>query len=239
MVAALHDVFTGVPHTMFCVKSLDGTYLAVNQAFAERAGVANPAMVLGRRAGELFPADLAESYESQDARVLTSGDAIRNELEMILRPDGSRGWYVTTKTRLHGANGSVIGIVAVSYDLSASGGMDARPVQLHAAVELARRRYADPVRVAELADAAGLTPAQLDRSLRRALGLSPKQLLLRARLDEAIRRLEDTDLSLAVIATECGYYDQSAFTRQFQAAVGMTPGRYRAEVHDRRARSSD
>ena len=59
VVAALNDVFVGVPHTMFCVKDLDGRYIAVNQAFAERAGASSPARVLGRRVGELFPDDLA------------------------------------------------------------------------------------------------------------------------------------------------------------------------------------
>ena len=73
--------------------------------------------------------------------------------------------------------------------------------------------------------------AQLDRALRRTIGLSPKQLLLRARLDEAMRRLDDTDLPIATDRqSECGYYDQSSFTRQFRrATVVITPGTYRAE----------
>lgn len=238
MVAALHDVFVGVPHTMFSVKGLDGRYIAVNQAFAERAGARSPAAVLGRRAGELFPDDMVRSYDAQDERVLATGEAIRNELELILRPDGSRGWYVTTKTRLHDEHGAVIGIVAVSYDLhtshdSTESQPDDRHTRLQAAIDLARRRFAEPVRVSELADAAQLSTTQLERALRRTLGLSPKQLLLRARLDEAIRRLEETDLPLASIASECGYYDQSAFTKQFQRAVGMAPGEYRAEVRRR------
>jgi PAS domain S-box-containing protein len=230
LVAALHDVFVGVPHTMFCVKGVDGRYLAVNQAFAERAG-RSVAGVLDRTAAELFPADLAASYEAQDRRVLQSGEAIRNELELILRPDGTRGWYVTTKTRLLDERGEVVGIVAVSYDLRSGAGDDRHP-RLQAAIDLARRRFAEPVRVDELAAAAGLSLPQLDRALRRALGLSPKQLLLRARLDEAMRRLDDTDLPIATIASECGYYDQSSFTRQFRRAVGMTPGVYRAAARN-------
>ena len=227
VVAALDDVFAGVPHTMFCVKGPDGRYLAVNQAFAERAG-RSVAAVLGRTAGELFPADLVASYEAQDHRVLTTGEAIRNELELILRPDGSRGWYVTTKTRLLDDGGHPVGIVAVSYDLRSGTAIDDRHQRLQAAIDLARRRYAEPVRVDELAAAAGMSLPQLDRALRRTLGVSPKQLLLRARLDEAMRRLDDTDLPIATIASECGYYDQSSFTRQFRRAVGMTPGAYRA-----------
>lgn len=226
VVAALHDVFAGVPHTMFCVKDVDGRYLAVNQAFAERAG-RTVAAVIGRRASEIFPADLAASYEAQDERVLATGESLRNELELILRPDGSRGWYVTTKTRLVDGDGGVVGLASVSYDLRTATATDDRHARLQAAIDVARRRFAEPVRVSELADAAGMSLPQLDRALRRAIGLSPKQLLLRARLDEAMRRLDDGDLPIARVATECGYYDQSSFTRQFRRATGMTPASYR------------
>ncbi len=229
MISLLDEVFAGVPHTMFCVKDTDGRYLAINQAFAERAGC-RPNEVLGRTARDVFPADLVEAYEAQDRHLLATGEAIRNELEMILRPDGSRGWYVTSKTLLRAPAGEVEGIVVVSYDLRASaaaGGGDPHS-GLQAAIDLVRRSFAEPLRVADLAAAAGLSPTQLERATRKALGVSPKQLLIRTRIDEAVRRLDDTSLTLAAIAGECGFYDQSSFTRQFQRAVGITPGAYRA-----------
>ncbi|MFM2079281.1 MAG: hypothetical protein RJA49_3171 [Actinomycetota bacterium] len=233
VVAALSEVFAGVPHVMFCVKDTDGRYLAVNQAFAERAGRSAPGAVLGLAAGDLFPADLVTSYEAQDTHLLATGEPIRNELELILRPDGSRGWFVTTKTRLADEHGNALGIVAVSYDLRSGEATDRHHENLQTAIDLARRRFAEPLKVADLAHAAGMTPTQLERALRRTVGMSPKQLLMRTRLDEAIRRLDDTDLPIATIAGECGFYDQSQFTRQFQRAVGLAPGAYRAR-RDRR-----
>lgn len=228
VVAALSDVFAGVPHVMFCVKDLDGRYIAVNQAFAERAGRAAPGEVLGHTVRELFPPDLADAYEAQDAQVLDTGEAIRNELELILRPDGSRGWYVTTKTLATDGEGTSLGIVAVSYDLHTGAGSDGHHANLQAAIDTVRRRYAEPLKVSDLAESAGLSATQLERAMRKAVGMSPKQLLVRVRLDEAMRRLDDTDSSIAAIAGACGFYDQSQFTRQFQRAVGMTPGAYRA-----------
>ena len=232
VIAALDEVFAGVPHVMFCVKGTDGRYVAVNAAFAERAGRSAEA-VLGRTVGELFPADLAATYEAQDAVVMASGEPIRNELELILRPDGSRGWYVTTKTRLDDIDRRPLGIVAVSYDLRAPAATDRHHSALQAAIEVARRRFAEPLKVADLAAAAGLSSTQLERTLRRAVGMSPKQLLMRTRLDEAMRRLDDTDLPIAAIAGDCGFYDQSSFTRQFRRAVGMTPGAYRTRGEGR------
>jgi len=231
-ISILDEVFSGVPHTMFCVKDTDGRYLAINQAFADRAG-RTLNQVLGHTARDFFPPDLVDAYEAQDRRLLHTGEPIRNELEMILRPDGSRGWYVTSKTLLRDAGGDIDGIVVVSYDLRA-GADTVRPhTGLQAAVDLARRSYAQPLKVADLAGAAGLTPTQLERAMRRTLGVSPKQLLIRTRIDEAIRRLDDTALTLVSIAGECGFYDQSSFTRQFQRAVGITPGAYRARQQRR------
>jgi AraC-like DNA-binding protein len=34
-------------------------------------------------------------------------------------------------------------------------------------------------------------------------------------------------VSMAELALDCGYADQSAFTRQFKATVGLTPSHYR------------
>ncbi len=232
IVAALNEAFAGVPHTMFCVKDTAGRYVAINQAFAERAGH-RPNQILGRTARDLFPGDLVDTYEAQDAALLTSGEPIRNELEMILRPDGSRGWYVTSKTVLRAEHGAIIGIVVVSDDLRRSADAAQHHHGLQSAIDLIRHSFAEPLKVADIATAAALSPTQLERAMRRALGVSPKQLLIRTRIDEAVRRLDDTDAPLATIACACGFYDQSSFTRQFQRAVGITPGAYRARQQRR------
>jgi len=232
IVAALNEAFAGVPHTMFCVKDTDGQYLAINQAFADRAGC-RPNQILGRTARDVFPADLVDAYEAQDAALLTTGEPIRHELEMILRPDGSRGWYVTSKTLLRDEQGEITGIVVVSDDLRRGADAAQHHQGLQSAIDLIRREFAEPLKVADIAAAAALSPAQLERAMRRALGVSPKQLLIRTRIDEAARRLDDTDATLATIAGACGFYDQSSFTRQFQRAVGITPGAYRARQQRR------
>ncbi len=227
MIRVIDDLLTDVPHVMFCVKNVEGRYLAVNQAFADRAGMASPADVIGLRASDLFPGDLAASYELQDTQILDTGQPLRNELELILRPDGSVGWYVTSKTLL-GAPGAPTAIASVSVDLRAPFDATGATAGVAAAVAFARLHFTEQISVTDLADEAELTVTQLERAIKRALGLSAKQLMLRLRLEEAITRLRTTDASVAQIATECGYYDQSAFTRQFKRVVRMNPGAYRA-----------
>jgi AraC-like DNA-binding protein len=72
---------------------------------------------------------------------------------------------------------------------------------------------------------------QLERLSKRVLGLTPKQLILRFRLEEALRLLDTSTDSIASIASACGYYDQSAFTRRFKRAVGMAPATFRTMSH--------
>jgi len=220
---AVTDVIATTPGVMFCVKSADGTYLSANLAFAERAGVAGPGEVVGRTARDLFPAGLAERYEAQDREVLSSGRMLTNELELITRADGTVGWFLTSKSRWTDASGVPVGLVSVSVDLRTPVDAAAPHSQLVAAVEIARRRYAEQITVADMADAAGLSTAQLERLARRVLGLTPKQLIMRF-------LLETTTLPLVELAPACGYYDQSAFHRHFRRVVGWSPSGWRSFV---------
>lgn len=226
---AVVAVLATTPQVMFCVKASTGEYLAANQAFAERAGVSAPGEVVGRTAADLFPADLASRYEAQDRTVLRSGRLMTNELEVITRPDRSLGWFLTSKSRWVDDTGTPVGVVSVSVDLRTPVDAAAPHARLAAVVELARDRLADGVEVADLAAVAEMSVTQLERQTRRVLGLSPKQLVMRFRIEEALRLLTTSDLGLADVAHRCGFYDQSAFGRYFRRIVGSTPARYRAE----------
>lgn len=225
---AVTDVLATVPGVMFCVKSVDGTYVSANQAFADRAGVSGPGDVVGRTAHDLFPAELADRYDAQDRDVLATGRMLTNQLELITRPDGRYGWFLTSKSRWTGADGHPAGLVSVSVDLRTPADAAAPHGQLIDAVELVRHRFREPLTVADIAAAAGMNPAQLERATRRVLGLSPKHLVMRFRLEEALRLLDTTAMTVAEIAVACGYYDQSAFTRHFRRVVGYPPTRWRA-----------
>jgi PAS domain-containing protein len=85
-------LFEGLPQVMFCIKDANGRYLAVNQAFAERAAKASPAEVVGLHAHDVFPHALASSYKAQDEELLATGRPLLGHLQLVLRPDGAPGW---------------------------------------------------------------------------------------------------------------------------------------------------
>ena len=86
----------------------------------------------------------------------------------------------------------------------------------------------DVVRVAQVCDEFGLTERALQRLVRRRLGLTPKWLIQRRRLQEAAERLRLRAATLADTAAVLGYADQAHFTRDFSAVTGMTPGEFSA-----------
>ena len=55
----------------------------------------------------------------------------------------------------------------------------------------------------------------------------------RLAIEHAQHRLHETNLPVASIAFECGFYDLSTFYRQFQRHCGISPGRYRADAAEK------
>jgi AraC-like DNA-binding protein len=100
----------------------------------------------------------------------------------------------------------------------------------HSGVQRARaymeQHYADNVTLDSLAAAANLSPFHLLRVFRRAVGLPPHAYLTSVRVQQA-RRLLRTDLSIAAVAAQTGFVDQSHLTRHFKRIVGVPPGHYR------------
>ena len=88
--------------------------------------------------------------------------------------------------------------------------------------------HPDVLRVAQVCEAFGLTERGLQRLVSRRLGLTPKWLISRRRLQEAAERLRTDSCSLSEMAALLGYADQAHFIRDFSRVTGTTPGRFAA-----------
>jgi AraC-like DNA-binding protein len=166
-------------------------------------------------------------YQKQDETVLRTGRPVVNRLEMHLYKGRQPGWCLTTKRPLRSKGAGICGIIGLSRDVHEPGQKSPEYSELSAALDFMYESFSSVLRIGDLAKRAGLSPHQFDLRVRRLMHLSPMQLLQKLRIDEATRLLDTTDLSLAQIAAEVGYCDQSALTRQFRALVGLTPGQFR------------
>lgn len=107
--------------------------------------------------------------------------------------------------------------------------MTSQPLARHLlrARDLADSRYAEPLTVADLARAAGLSAAHFSREFKRAFGESPHQYLLTRRLERAAALLRVTDWPVADVCFAVGAGSLGSFTASFSRIFGATPTAYR------------
>jgi AraC-like DNA-binding protein len=86
---------------------------------------------------------------------------------------------------------------------------------------------AAPLKLAELADAVGLSPFHAARLFTRATGLPPHAWRNQIRLQRSLAPLR-AGASVTDVAAASGFTDQSHFTRHFRRMFGVPPGRWQS-----------
>lgn len=223
-------LFDALPDVVFFVKDAQGRYLVVNQTLVRRCGLKQKSALVGRAAAQVFPSAFGSLYQEQDRQVLAGGSEFRDQLELHLYPDRDPGWCLTHKVALRDKQGNIVGLAGISRDLAMPD--NAHPVygRIAAAAHFIHAHYDQAIQLADLARITGLSASQIERYFHKIFYLTPRQMIIKARLDAASKMLADASGagSVTEIALACGYHDHSAFTRQFKATVGMTPSEYRA-----------
>jgi AraC-like DNA-binding protein len=220
-------LFDALPDVVFFVKGAQAQYLVVNRTLAARCGLRDKAALLGRTVMDIFPHSFGASYLEQDRKVLSTGVDIHDQLELHLYPDRDPGWCVTHKIVLRDKDGGVAGLAGISRDLAMPDKNHPVYQRIAAAVHYIQDHYDQQFQLADLAASAQLSVSQIERYFQKIFYLSPRQMVIKTRLDAASKMLAGEG-TITDIAVACGYHDHSAFTRQFKATVGVTPREYRA-----------
>lgn len=90
------------------------------------------------------------------------------------------------------------------------------------------------VSVAELARLARQSERALQRLFREFVGVSPKWVVRRFRLQEAAVRLARSETTVVEVAAELGYFDQAHFVHDWTSVVGQTPVAFARQARARR-----
>jgi len=94
---------------------------------------------------------------------------------------------------------------------------------VQAAVSIMRRNIETPLTVGAVARRLGLGQRGLEAHFAAEAGMTPRAVYTALRLRQARLLTERSTLSMAEIATRCGYADASAMTRAFRRAYGQPP----------------
>lgn len=97
------------------------------------------------------------------------------------------------------------------------------------AVALLREHAAESISVDSHAQRAGLTAAEFRQAVRQVAAATPKELILRFRIERAQLLLTQTSRTVASISAEVGYSDAGYFSRLFTHRTGMPPSEFRAQ----------
>ncbi|HEX8310840.1 MAG TPA: PAS domain-containing protein, partial [Chthoniobacteraceae bacterium] len=113
----LRTVIDAIPDPLF-VKDLEGRHLLNNLANV-RAFNLDAYPNAGLTVHQLsIPKEHAQLYHADDRTVLETGTPVINREEPYQRPDGTRGWFLTSKFPLRDSAGVIVGLVGICRDVT-------------------------------------------------------------------------------------------------------------------------
>jgi len=101
------------------------------------------------------------------------------------------------------------------------------PVLITKTLKIIREEACGSLTREDLARRAGVAPSHLAALLRERTGRTFTDLVREARIERACELLGDLKMTVAAVAFECGFCDQSYFTHVFQSLKKTTPKQYR------------
>jgi PAS domain S-box-containing protein len=113
----LRSVIDNLPDAIF-LKDCKGRYLMDNAAHWSSLGVKGPENVIGRTVYDFFPHELAEQFQADDHAIVKSGKPLLNREEISLNRSRASRWLLTTKVPWRDENGSVLGVLCMSRDIT-------------------------------------------------------------------------------------------------------------------------
>jgi AraC-like DNA-binding protein len=142
---------------------------------------------------------------------------------------------------------AVMQFMSVLYELSRCEGARTLATSSYAKIEVesdSRRvlkvknfiskNYMDDIRLATLADIAGMSPSAFSRFFKLHTGRNLSDYIIEMRLGYASRMLVDTAKSIAEISFQSGFNNLSNFNRIFKKRKGCSPSEFRENYHKTR-----
>jgi PAS domain S-box-containing protein len=99
-------------------KDREGRYARVNRALAEKFGLGDPALVVGKTAHDIFAPEYALQADADEREVMRTGRPLVAKDVKETWPDGRVTWVSTTKVPWRGPDGEIVGTIGISRDIT-------------------------------------------------------------------------------------------------------------------------
>lgn len=225
----LKDMLDQTDYGMY-VKDLDRRLVMLNRKNCEWCNFQDELDVVGRRTDELFPREPSADYTIRDIEVAKTGKPVLNDIS-ARPPDYDTGFIVRSVFPVKDQKGKVIGTACVYKKVADADVEGDWRIRMKSVLSWIDAHYAERIATAQLARQVGVSESQFRRIFANMFSMSPTHYVNVIRINAARTLLETSDMLVADIATETGFYDQSHFTKLFVRERGMTPGEYRRRHH--------
>ncbi len=225
--SSFDGLFDYVDSVFFFAKDLDGRILFANQQLLRHYGFEKPEDMVGRTDFDFLPRSLAQKYRWDDEEVARTRKPLIRQVELFLDDKGIPDWFYTTKLPLLSRDGRSVGVMGVIQKFDRSHPRIFEDKKLATIINYLNENYLETIHPSQLSKISGMSARKLQRMFKSKLNTTPRDMLMKLRVLKACDALRLTDLSLSAIAVDCGFYDQSSFSRHFKKHIGMTPRQYR------------
>jgi AraC-like DNA-binding protein len=223
----VESLFDHLPNAPFFAKNRSLRYVAANTAMLDLCGVRSRTDLIGKSARDFFPDFARRRYEILDRQVMRTLRPIKDQLHLSVRTRGVPVWLLFGRWPvILGPRREVVGVAAIARNLDTPDRRRPEYERLAVALEHIQTNFGAPLDIPALAHRAGVSVSRLERDFVSLFGLPPRRYLTKVRFEAALNMLLG-DEPIVDIAHACGYADQSAFTRAFRAAAGVSPTEYR------------
>jgi len=223
----LIQLFDQLGDVYFFIKDTEGKFIHANDALLRRLRLDSLSDIVGTTDHDRYPEALANRFAKDDRKIIKTGQALVNQIEVLFDELGDLDWYSTTKFPLRNDKGSIIGVMGIFRIYEGGKRLIDSYSDLAKSIEIVRSSESKTISVSELAHRSGISERQLHRRFQHTLGMTPQEFILRNRIQSAALALRETDKAISAIAIEHGFCDQSAFSKQFTRRIGKTPAVYR------------
>lgn len=220
-------LFDHIPGVYFFAKDREGHLMFASKGLLRRYRMDDDSEFIGRTDFDINPDSMAQAYVDDDKRILAGKADLIERIELWWDSQGIPDWFLVTKLPLYDQRRRVQGVMGTLRRPQEAERQLPVFQTVAKAVEIIRRDYALALTIEEVARACGQSLRQLQRRFQSAFGITPQEFLLRTRILAAMRLLEETRLTSAEIASQCGFVDGSSFTQHFRKRMGLSPTAYR------------
>lgn len=216
-----------MPNIYFYIKDRNLRFLWMNEPLRQHLGVSSVAECIGKEDYDFFSSDLVFLYHQEDNTIIASRRPLLNQPWIVPKRKDQRKWFLSSKIPLFNAAGEVIALAGIMQNLADDLTIAYPFGEMQAVIDYIVAHYQEQISVKKLVALTFLSSRQFERRFRGLFHMSSGDFILKVRIDAALRYLIESDFSITQIALQCGFYDNSHFTRQFKKKIGISPIQFR------------